>query len=133
MEPEDEEALVDHIRWVASHPGKDGMDGIALGVEPKLAKPLSDAFDHRIAMNELQGLSVGGVVMAYFNVGLYDTQIVKRYRLVHIPQQQGELWEVHHSFWHGSGGSQFIPVRWNDKCECYQPVNPDSTFELCYD
>ena len=78
-------------------------------------------------------LSVSDVVMAYFNVKLYDTQIVKRYRLVHIPQQQGEMWEVHYTFWHGSGGSQFIPVQWNDKCECYQPVNPDSTFKLCYD
>ena len=102
-------------------------------MEPKLAKPLSDEFDHRITMNELEGLSVGGVVMKYFNVGPDDTQIVKRYRLVYIPRQQGEMWEVHYTFWHGSDGSQFIPVRWNDKCECYQPVNPDSTFKLCYD
>ena len=141
MEPEDEEhedfvveeASVDHICWAAVQRATDGMDGIAPGVEPKLAKPLSDAFDHRFTMNELEGLSVGGDVMKYFNVEADDTQIVKRYRLVFIPQQQGEMWEVHYTFWHGSGGSQFIPVRWNDKRECYQPVSPDSTFELCCD
>ena len=138
MEPEDEEhedcvveeALVDHICWGAVHHAKDGMNGIAPGVDPNLAKPLRAAFDHRITMNELQGKPVGHVVLVYFNVRLYDTQIVKRYRLVYIPPQQGGMWEVHYSFWHGSGGCQFIPLRWNDKCECYQQVN--STFELCY-
>ena len=126
-----EEASADHIRWAAVQRGKDGMDGIALGVDGELAKRLSAAYRHRLTMNDLEGLSVGDDVLRYFNSGLYDTKIVKRYRLVYIPQQQGERWEVHYSFWHESGGCQFIPLGWNDICECYQQVNP--TFVMGHD
>ena len=83
MEPEDEEALVDHIRWVAVQPGKDGMDGIALGEDPVRAKCLSDAFGHRITMNELQGKAVGGVASVYFNAQLYSVRFAKKYRFVY--------------------------------------------------
>ena len=126
-----EEASADHIRWAAVQRGKDGMDGIALGVDGELAKQLSAAYRHRFTMSDLEGLSVGDDVLRYFNSGLYDTKIVKRYRLVYIPQRQGEMWEVHYSFWHASGVCQFIPCGWNDLCECYHQENP--TFVMTYD
>ena len=126
-----EEASADHIRWAAVQRGKDGMDGIALGVDGELAKQLSAAYRHRFTMSDLEGLSVGDDVLRYFNSGLYDTKIVKRYRLVYIPQRQGEMWEVHYSFWHASGVCQFIPCGWNDFCECYHQENP--TFVMTYD
>ena len=61
----------------------------------------------------------------------FTKQIVKRYRIVYTPQQQREMWEVHYSFWHGCRACQFIPLRWNDNCECYQQVNP--TFDMSYE
>ena len=97
----------------------------------QLAKHLSAAYRHRFTMSDLEGLSVGDDVLRYFNSGLYDTKIVKRYRLVYIPQRQGEMWEVHYSFWHASGVCQFIPCGWNDLCECYHQENP--TFVMTYD
>ena len=82
-------------------------------------------------MNELQGKAVGGVVPVYFNAQLYIVKVVKKYRFVYKPCEQGGMLEVHYSFWHGDGVCQFIPLRWNGNCGCYQQVN--STFELCYD
>ena len=72
-------------------------------MDGELAKQLSAAYRHRFTMSDLEGLSVGDDVLRYFNRGLYDTKNVKRYRLVHIPQQQGG----------GVGSSlQFLAWKW---------------------
>ena len=63
-----EEASADRIRWAAVQRGKDGMDGIALGVDRDRAQHLSAAFGHRITMNELQGKAVGDVVTVFSTV-----------------------------------------------------------------
>ena len=135
------ETLADHmsgyaepakrITWIAVQRGKDGMDGCALGMDGKDAKNLSDAFGHRLKLQDLQGKGVGDVVTQHCTRGLYEPHIIKRYTIVYIPRQQGEMVEVHYSFWHQRGDCQFIPFEWNGSCQCYQQVNP--TFDMSYE
>ena len=120
-----------NISWIPVQHGKDGIDGFAIDDCPHPTGALREALRDRLTQNDLEGKRVGDVVNKYFAWGSYARQILKRYTIVHLPQQQGEMAEAHYSIWNQCGKCQFIPLEWNGSCKCYQQVNP--TFDISYE